>query len=54
MCFLTSLQAEVGVDLEVKRRRELQFLEAAVAAVADIPRSDMPRQIWRTQAIQLQ
>jgi ligand-binding sensor domain-containing protein len=52
--FLTSLQAEVGVELEVKRRRELQFLEAAVGAVADILLLLMPRQIWRTQAIQSQ
>ncbi len=51
--FLTSLEAEVGVELEAKRRRELQFMEAAVLAVADIPRLGMPRQIWQTQAIQL-
>jgi hypothetical protein len=51
--FLTSLQGEAAAELEAKRRRELQFLEAAVAAVADIPRLVMPRQIWRTQAIQL-
>jgi len=51
--FLTLLQAEVGVELEVKRRRELQFLEAVAVAVADTLLSVTPPQIWRTQAIPL-